>query len=217
MCSFCGVKCMYDNGIREHDLPEGYIFESSAPLGNAIAPEEPPGWFLTKEAKVEIITDLTWPIPKPRPAWLNSQPWLFGEHGDNIWVDSSELSDQWVGPEHGEVLFTEAGWHISKNPPGGWDINANTDSVMWHYCASNGGRVYADTGQAIELGTCPVCAEHIPESVMTLWKLQNMDHLPLVDHVAPWDIVPELYESSGPEAAYYDEDLWEAAMESADD
>jgi hypothetical protein len=156
-----------------------------------------------------IIRDLTWPVVPPRASdpWEISSP-IFGETPTLI-DPSNPQPQQWVAPPVGKVLFEDQDWFISENNGEMWDCNINTDTVMWHYCTENHWRSYADLKGVIEAGICNGCNEDVPASVQTIWKLQNMEHLPIQDDWDPWDDDSKVVGTSGPIPAYFDEWAWE--------
>jgi hypothetical protein len=158
-----------------------------------------------------ISQDLTWPIKPPREPWEMPQPW-FGT--PSVFETSAEPSDCWVAPDVGEDLFEDAGWHISKNDNKVWDT-LETDSVMWHYCENTLWREYVSNVLSIDLGMCSACHNKIPESVLTIWKLQNLDSLPLSDDEEDfWCYNGPIAETSSDTCnGYFDEECWAAANE----
>jgi hypothetical protein len=101
----------------------------------------------------------------------------------------------YCGGGEGPIVFSDGEWHLSKNAPEP-DVSwapANKDMThIWHYCEDRRWRHYPDGDHLMAYGTCDECNKPVPDSVLTVWKLQNMEWLPTGEL---WS--PHLTESSG--------------------
>ena len=81
-----------------------------------------------------------------------------------------------------ELLFKEGSWEIHNNPLQHFRLNPACSRVV-HWCDGPyyGKRIakakeYCHVWSSVTKNlTCPVCEELMPDSVQTLWTLQNFD------------------------------------------
>ena len=69
------------------------------------------------------------------------------------------------------VLFEEGEWEIHDNPLQHLRLNPAVSRVV-HYCGADFCHVWASLGENL---ICPACDSLMPDSVWTLWTLQNFD------------------------------------------
>ncbi len=83
-----------------------------------------------------------------------------------LWQDPTEVER--------EILFEYEGWRIENYP------NTPTHECDWitHACAVTKWRQHIDQWMIMADGVCDQCCEEIPDEVMAIWKLKNMDHMP---------------------------------------
>jgi hypothetical protein len=81
-----------------------------------------------------------------------------------------------------ELLFAEGNWEIHNNPLQHFRLNPAVSRVV-HWCSGTyyGKRIPAPkdychvwSSRSTNL-TCPQCQELMPDSIQTLWTLQNFD------------------------------------------
>jgi hypothetical protein len=99
--------------------------------------------------------------------------------GNYIYTESDLLVPK-EPAEAPKVMFEEDSWQIT--PPSAdddpWDVFAGSEiTQVSHYCPSIKWRAYVFQDHLVTSGVCPECNEPVPDSVLTLWKLQNSKHI----------------------------------------
>jgi hypothetical protein len=90
--------------------------------------------------------------------------------------------------EEGETVFSEGGWNLAKAATYDYDPPGYNDdrTFIWHYCEERQWRNYPDGDHLMVYGTCDECNEPVPDSVLVVWKIQNIDTLPCGDMWTPF-------------------------------
>lgn len=97
-----------------------------------------------------------------------------------------------------DTLFTEGSWEIHGNPLQHYTLNPAVSRVV-HYCEKPRtsyrdsqrikAREYCHVWSQLKTNrACPECKDTMPDSVQTLWTLQNFD----VDFKDGWGASPHL-------------------------
>jgi hypothetical protein len=78
-----------------------------------------------------------------------------------------------------KILFTLDSWQIECYD----EVDNNFNECDWisHYCPTYGWRYRIDQWQIMSDECCPECCIGIPDEVLGVWKLKNMDKLPSPD------------------------------------
>ncbi len=114
----------------------------------------------------------------PLPS-MGVSPATYMESSYHIYENSSELSCSPEVPEI-KIQFEDQGWTISTpfDPNDFWDpISTQGVTQVSHYCPVTKWRSFTHPGVLAVSGMCQECNESVPDSVLTLWKLQNAKYL----------------------------------------
>jgi hypothetical protein len=108
---------------------------------------------------------------------------LFDE--DAVFVDANGnyiYPDEPHDPVEPKVMFEDAGWRITEpdhdnglDPFDAWDVGGVTR--VSHHCHALKWRAYVSNELLVTTAACQGCNEPVPDSVLTLWKLQNAKSL----------------------------------------
>lgn len=80
-----------------------------------------------------------------------------------------------------DILFEDGVWQIKMYP-----YKDDWNSLILHFCKNNGGEQMAremipmwrlPAGLIRGFTDCPRCGEDMPDSIITLWRLHNMDQI----------------------------------------
>jgi hypothetical protein len=127
----------------------------------------------------EITTDLTMPGEDKF-----DYPTYHSQSTPVIYTEVPPVDDDtyyYAGGAEGPIVFSDNEWHLSKNaeePDVSWAAPNKDMTHIWHYCDDRKWRHYPDGDHLMVHGTCDECNEPVPHSVLTVWKLQNMEWLP---------------------------------------